>query len=53
MIKPLATLPNQDGFTFIGVLRDGRMVQCHIVKDVTTGLHCIAGARYSDLKGWQ
>lgn len=52
-LKPLAHLPNREGFAFTGTLRDGTCVDCHVVKDAETGLHKVAGAAFVDLIGWK
>ena len=49
---PLADLPNAAGFMFVGILKDGSRVDCYVVKDASTGLHRVAGATFSDLRGW-
>jgi hypothetical protein len=49
---PLADLPNAAGFAFVGILKDGTRVDCHVIKDPSTSLHRVAGAPFSDLRGW-
>lgn len=52
-VYSLATLPNRDGFKFVGILKDYTRVDCHVTKDPATGLHSVAGdATYGDLIGW-
>ena len=48
---PLAWLPNQHGYEFIGVKRDGSRVECRVEKR-PDGLHTVAGGLFPDLVGW-
>ena len=51
--KPLAWLPNRDGFKFIGVRDDGTTAQCE-VKRLDTGAHVVTGeAKFEELAGWR
>lgn len=52
--RPLFSLPNQDGFQFIGILYSGMQALCVIRRNPTTGRHQIAGgATYGQLRGWK
>lgn len=51
-LKPLAFLPNTDGFKFVGVDRDGAEHACRVGK-WPTGEHYVMGAVFSDLVGWK
>lgn len=48
---PLAWLPNQHGFEFFGVKRDGTRIPCRVERGAD-GLHRIAGGLYPELIGW-
>ena len=48
---PLGWLPNQDGFKFIGIMKDGSERDCTVVKG-PDGLHT-TDAPYRDLRGWK
>lgn len=51
--KPLAELPNQKGFRFVGVRHDGTLAECYVLQDPRTRCHFVAGdATYHELKGW-
>lgn len=56
IVKPLQDLPNVDGFTFKGVTKDGKFIDCRVYKDIAQG--CIVltlhtGERCFDiLAGW-
>jgi hypothetical protein len=50
--KPLAWLPNRDGFKFVGVKHDGTTAACE-VKRLENGSHVVKGAIYEDLAGWR
>ncbi len=52
-LKPMSHLPNREGFAFIGTLRNGVCLGCHVVRDVKTGLRSVAGAEFTDLIGWK
>lgn len=49
--RPLDNLPNQDGYEFIGVTRDGSLRRCKVFRG-DDGLHRVRGVRYADLQGW-
>lgn len=48
---PLAFLPNEHGFEFIGVRSDGSRVECRVERG-PDGLHRIADGRYAELVGF-
>lgn len=51
--KPLADLPNQTGFRFVGVRHDGTLAECYVQQDPRTRCHFVTGdATYRDLIGW-
>lgn len=51
--KPLATLPNQNGFRFWGVRPDGTHDACYVNQCRHTGTHFVDGeAGYDELIGW-
>lgn len=50
-MKPLAFLPNQAGFKFLGITQSGKEVECVVVLE--NGLHRVSGANFKDLKGWK
>lgn len=49
-IRPLASIPNKDGYVLIGVRRDGSEAQLTVFMD-TDGFHKVPG--YADLVGWR
>ncbi len=51
VIRPLASLPNRVGFSFVGLLRNGQIVRCHVVLDESK-CHRVEGAKFSELQGW-
>lgn len=57
VVRPLAYIPNQNGFKFIGVLKDDTCVDCEVVRNAETGMHEVAfrykTLTYEDLKGWK
>lgn len=48
---PLAFIPNQDGFRFIGWTYDRRAVPCRVVRGAD-GLHRVDGCAFEELMGW-
>lgn len=50
-LRPLASIPNKDGFTIIGVRRDGAEATLTVYFDQKAGIHKVPG--YSDLVGWR
>jgi len=56
IVKPLGDLPNQDGFTFTGVTKDGKYIPCRIYNDIAQG-HVVLTQHTSErcfyrLSGW-
>lgn len=51
--KPMAWLPNQDGFACIGLLHTGLEVLCRIQEEPTTGLHHIVDHPVTAFRGWR
>ena len=56
-MRELRTLPNQEGYEFIGVCKDDTTLVCVVQKDAV-GLHCIYNVEtnekcYHSLKGWE
>jgi hypothetical protein len=55
--KPLADLPNRDGFLFLGVTHGGAILRCRVVREsdgVHRALSRADGLRvYDDLRGWR
>lgn len=52
--RPLAWLPNQEGFRFIGIFKDGSKRECVVTTRTTdkgTILHTVEN--YGELKEWQ
>lgn len=54
--RPLADLPNTDGFRFTGLRKDGSKLQC-VVKVDKTGMHlavCVESGRkvFNELRAW-
>lgn len=50
---PLGDLPNQDGYEFIGVRKDGTHCNC-VIRQGDDGLHYIEGeVTYWELRGWK
>jgi len=45
------SLPNVDGFEFIGLTYGDKEVRCRVVRG-EDGLHKIEGAPHSELRGW-
>lgn len=52
-IKPLAWLPNQKGFSFIGVKHDDSLVQCVVCQNEDGGHYVGGDANFKELKGWK
>lgn len=50
-LRPLASIPNKDGFTIIGVRRDGAEAKLTVYFDQKAGIHRVPG--YDDLVGWK
>ena len=54
VVRPLANLPNHNGFKFIGIKKDGTCVDCHVTFDKAAGIHVVAGgAQFDELQGWK
>jgi hypothetical protein len=51
--RVLATLPNSEGFRFIGVTWQGDHVRCTVVRDPVTGLHGVDANRWPQLAYWR
>lgn len=49
-IRPLASIPQKDGYVLIGVRRDGSEAQLTVFVDID-GFHKVPG--YADLVGWK
>lgn len=49
--NPVGELPNQDGFRFLGVCRDGSRLACSVVKG-GDGMHRVSGVEFPELVGW-
>lgn len=54
--RPLADIPNTDGFRFTGHRKDGSKLQC-VVKADRTGMHlavCVESGRkvFNELRAW-
>jgi len=49
-VRPLASIPNKDGFVLIGVHKNGTEAQLTVYVDAN-GFHKVPG--YSDLVGWK
>lgn len=49
-LRPLAGIPNKEGFVIVGVRRDGSEAQLVVYIDAA-GLHTVPG--YVDLIGWR
>lgn len=49
-IRPLASIPQKDGFQIIGVRKDGSEAVLTVFVDEVDGLHKVPG--YADLVGW-
>lgn len=50
-LRPLASIPNKDGFQLIGVRRDGAEAPLTVYLDPADGLYKVPG--YADLAGWK
>ncbi len=48
---PLAWLPNEVGFRFVGVRHDGSTLECTVIKD-ENGMHRIKEIAIAELIGW-
>lgn len=48
-IRPLAFLPNREGFRFLGILKNGGTRECVVILN-ENGLHTVEG--YAELAGW-
>lgn len=49
----LSDIPNQAGYEFIGIRRDGTAVPCTVICDDTTHLHSIKQVTITELRGWR
>ncbi len=49
-LRPLASLPNKEGFVVVGVRRDGAEAQLTVYLDAD-GFHKVPG--FKDLAGWR
>lgn len=49
--RPLADIPNAEGYAFTGVRHDGSFVSCTVAKD-GSGMHHIKELPITELKGW-
>jgi hypothetical protein len=50
-LRPLASIPNKEGFQLIGVRKDGSEAVLSVFVDKADGLHKVEG--YSQLVGWK
>ena len=50
-LRPLASIPNKDGFQLIGVRADESEATLTVYVDPVDGLHKVPG--YSELIGWK
>lgn len=56
-MRELRTLPNKEGYNFLGVCKDDTIIVCKVKKD-EIGLHCAYNVEtnekcYHSLKGWE
>lgn len=51
LLFPRSSLPNSDGFRFLGYNTDGQKFRCEVVKDAN-GLHRVEGMKFSEMIGW-
>ena len=54
---PLADIPNQEGFEFTGICKDGNKIPCIVHRD-SVGIHCAYSLIddlkcYDKLMGWE
>ncbi len=50
--RPLADIPNTQGFRFIGLTKDGREVACTVTRRAD-GSHTLADNAFSSLAKWR
>lgn len=50
-LRPVAHIPNREGFRFIGRTRDGLDIECVVARNALTGLHSVA--EFDRLVGWK
>jgi hypothetical protein len=50
-LRPLASIPNKDGFQIIGVHKNGSEALLTVYVDQADGQHKVPG--YADLVGWK
>jgi len=50
-LLPPSTLPNSEGFRFLGFNAEGQKFRCEVVRDAD-GIHTVDGMNYSEMVGW-
>lgn len=50
-LRPLASIPNKEGFVIIGIRKDGSEAKLTVYVDDADGQYKVPG--YSDLAGWR
>jgi hypothetical protein len=50
---PLSSIPNIDGFKFIGLTYENIEIECTVIKDNETGVHTISNGQFHSLKSWR
>ncbi len=45
-------LPNQDGFEFLAVDKNGKKIKSKVIKTGEAGTHKVRGMKYADIVGW-
>lgn len=50
-VRPLAWLPNREGFAFLAQFKDGTQCRC-VVERRADGTHFIGDADIEDMTGW-
>lgn len=50
--RPMAWLPNRDGYRFIGITHEKKEIEC-VVEKGPDGLHRVADGKLMQLCGWR
>ena len=52
IMKPWS-IPNEEGFKFIAVLRNGDKIPCSVALDPETNCHYVVGCIFEDIVSWE
>lgn len=51
-LRTVDSIPNKEGFEFIGVDKDYVRFECVVAKDEMTGLHRVEGMPFNKMEYW-